>query len=54
MSRGPLVAVFSGFGSLVVNPWGFDATGRYTQPLWGALVVLIGAFDTIANVLFAF
>lgn len=40
----PLVAVFSGFGGLVVNPWGFDATGRYTQPIWGALVVLIGAF----------
>jgi Dolichyl-phosphate-mannose-protein mannosyltransferase len=39
----PLIAVFSGFGSLVVNPWGFDATGRYTQPIWGTLVVLIGA-----------
>src|SRR5439155_21088904 len=40
----PFVSMLSGFGSLVINPWGFDATGRYTLPIWGGLAIVLGAF----------
>jgi len=39
----PTVLVFSGFGGPALNPYGFDATGRYTPPIWGALAVVLGA-----------
>lgn len=39
----PLVFVLSGFGGPALNPYGFDATGRYTPPIWSGLVVVIGA-----------
>ncbi len=39
----PTVLVFSGFGGPALNPYGFDATGRYTPPIWSALAVVLGA-----------
>jgi hypothetical protein len=39
----PLVYVLSGFGGPALNPYGFDATGRYTPPIWFALAVIGGA-----------
>jgi hypothetical protein len=39
----PLILVFSGFGGPALNPYGFDATGRYTPPIWFGLVVVAGA-----------
>jgi 4-amino-4-deoxy-L-arabinose transferase-like glycosyltransferase len=39
----PLVLVFSGFGGPILNPYGFDATGRYTPPIWYALAVVLAA-----------
>jgi hypothetical protein len=39
----PLILVFSGFGGPALNPYGFDATGRYTPPIWYALAVVLGA-----------
>jgi hypothetical protein len=35
--------VLSGFGGPALNPWGFDATGRYTPPIWYGLAVVLGA-----------
>ncbi len=40
----PAIYVLSGFGGPGLNPWGFDATGRYAPPIWNALVVILGAF----------
>jgi Dolichyl-phosphate-mannose-protein mannosyltransferase len=39
----PAVLVLSGFGGPALNPYGFDATGRYTPPIWSALAVVLGA-----------
>jgi hypothetical protein len=39
----PLIFVLSGFGGPALNPYGFDATGRYTPPIWSGLVVVLGA-----------
>jgi hypothetical protein len=39
----PIVFVLSGFGGPALNPYGFDATGRYTPPIWSGLVVVLGA-----------
>jgi hypothetical protein len=39
----PTLFVMSGFGGPALNPWGFDATGRYTPPIWYALAVVLGA-----------
>ncbi|MBV9595718.1 MAG: glycosyltransferase family 39 protein [Chloroflexi bacterium] len=39
----PLVFVLSGFGGPALNPYGFDATGRYTPPIWYGLAVVGGA-----------
>jgi hypothetical protein len=39
----PLMFVLSGFGGPALNPYGFDATGRYTPPIWFGLVVVLGA-----------
>jgi hypothetical protein len=39
----PLILVASGFGGPALNPYGFDATGRYTPPIWYGLVVILGA-----------
>ncbi len=39
----PTLLVFSGFGGPALNPYGFDATGRYTPPIWSALAVVLGA-----------
>jgi Dolichyl-phosphate-mannose-protein mannosyltransferase len=39
----PLVLVLSGFGGPALNPYGFDATGRYTPPIWNGLAVVLGA-----------
>jgi hypothetical protein len=35
--------VLSGFGGPALNPYGFDATGRYAPPIWSALAVVLGA-----------
>ncbi len=40
----PTVFVLSGFGGPILNPWGFDATGRYSPPIWNALTVVMAAF----------
>ena len=40
----PVVFVLSGFGGPALNPYGFDATGRYAPPLWSGLAVVLGAF----------
>jgi hypothetical protein len=39
----PMLFVLSGFGGPALNPWGFDATGRYTPPIWAALAIVLGA-----------
>jgi hypothetical protein len=39
----PAIFVLSGFGGPALNPYGFDATGRYTPPIWSGLVVVLGA-----------
>jgi hypothetical protein len=39
----PLIYVLSGFGGPALNPYGFDATGRYTPPIWFGLAVIGGA-----------
>jgi Dolichyl-phosphate-mannose-protein mannosyltransferase len=39
----PGLFVLSGFGGPALNAWGFDATGRYTPPIWYALSVVLGA-----------
>ncbi len=39
----PVIFVLSGFGGPALNPYGFDATGRYTPPIWSGLVVVLGA-----------
>ena len=39
----PMIFVLSGFGGPALNPYGFDATGRYTPPLWFGLAVIGGA-----------
>jgi 4-amino-4-deoxy-L-arabinose transferase-like glycosyltransferase len=39
----PTLLVFSGFGGPALNPYGFDATGRYTPPIWSALAVVLGS-----------
>ena len=38
----PVLYVLSGFGGPSLNPYGFDATGRYTPPIWYALAVVCG------------
>jgi hypothetical protein len=40
----PVVFVLSGFGGPALNPYGFDATGRYAPPIWTGLAVVVGAF----------
>ncbi len=40
----PAIFALSGFGGPGLNPWGFDATGRYAPPIWNGLVVVLGAF----------
>jgi hypothetical protein len=39
----PTIYVLSGFGGPSLNPYGFDATGRYTPPIWIGLAVIGGA-----------
>jgi hypothetical protein len=39
----PTLFVLSGFGGPALNPYGFDATGRYVAPIWSALAVVLGA-----------
>ena len=39
----PTLFVLSGFGGPALNPWGFDATGRYTPPIWYGLAVVLAA-----------
>ncbi|HEV7661961.1 MAG TPA: glycosyltransferase family 39 protein [Chloroflexota bacterium] len=39
----PTFLVLSGFGGPALNPYGFDATGRYTPPIWSTLAVILGA-----------
>jgi hypothetical protein len=39
----PLIFVLSGFGGPALNEYGFDATGRYTPPIWAGLAVVGGA-----------
>jgi len=39
----PGLFVLSGFGGPALNPWGFDATGRYAPPIWYAVAVVLGA-----------
>lgn len=39
----PTLFVLSGFGGPALNEYGFDATGRYTPPIWSGLVVVFGA-----------
>jgi len=39
----PALFVLSGFGGPALNPYGFDATGRYVAPIWSALAVVLGA-----------
>ena len=39
----PTVLVLSGFGGPALNPYGFDATGRYAPPIWFGLVAVLGA-----------
>jgi hypothetical protein len=38
----PMIFVLSGFGGPVLNPYGFDATGRYVSPIWSGLTILGG------------
>lgn len=39
----PTLFVLSGFGGPALNPWGFDATGRYAPPIFTGLAVLVAA-----------
>jgi hypothetical protein len=39
----PTLFALSGFGGPALNPYGFDATGRYAPPIWSALAVVLGA-----------
>jgi hypothetical protein len=39
----PTLFVLSGFGGPALNPYGFDATGRYTPPIWIGVAVVVGA-----------
>ena len=39
----PLLYLLSGFGGPSLNPYGFDATGRYTPPIWYALAIVGGS-----------
>src|SRR5260370_741914 len=39
----PTLFVLSGFGGPALNPYGFDATGRYTPSIWSGLAVVLGA-----------
>lgn len=39
----PTVLVLSGFGGPALNPYGFDATGRYAPPLWAGLAIVLSA-----------
>jgi hypothetical protein len=39
----PTLFVLSGFGGPALNPYGFDATGRYVAPIWSALAVVLGS-----------
>lgn len=39
----PTLFALSGFGGPALNPWGFDATGRYSPPIWYALALVLGA-----------
>lgn len=38
----PTLFVLSGFGGPALNPYGFDATGRYAPPLWYAAAPVAG------------
>jgi hypothetical protein len=38
----PLIFVLSGFGGPALNPYGFDATGRYTPPIWSGMAIVGG------------
>jgi hypothetical protein len=39
----PTLLALSGFGGPALNPYGFDATGRYTPPIWNGLAIVLGA-----------
>jgi hypothetical protein len=39
----PVLFTLSGFGGPALNPYGFDATGRYAPPIWSGLAVVLGA-----------
>jgi hypothetical protein len=39
----PALFVLSGFGGPALNPWGFDATGRYAPPIWSGLSIVLAA-----------
>jgi 4-amino-4-deoxy-L-arabinose transferase-like glycosyltransferase len=39
----PTLYVLSGFGGPALNPYGFDATGRYAPPIWSGVAVVVGA-----------
>ncbi len=38
-----LIYLGSGFAGPSLNPWGFDATGRYVLPLWGVVPLAVAA-----------
>lgn len=40
----PALFVLSGFGGPALNPYGFDATGRYSPPIWNGVAVVLGSF----------
>jgi hypothetical protein len=40
----PTIFALSGFGGPALNPYRFDATGRYTPPIWAALSVVLAFF----------
>jgi len=39
----PTIFTLSGFGGPALNPYGFDATGRYAPPIWSGLSIILGA-----------
>jgi 4-amino-4-deoxy-L-arabinose transferase-like glycosyltransferase len=39
----PMLFALSGFGGPALNPYGFDATGRYAPPIWSGLSIVLGA-----------
>jgi hypothetical protein len=39
----PTLFVMSGFGGPALNPYEFDATGRYTPPIWNGLAIALAA-----------